>query len=123
MLDFKKERTCVGRTAEYVRKYVESGEIGEDFGAYLMNLSRAAAVNMKLRLQGADYDDALMCGAEAAMKYGLKNIAKVKPEKAYYYLLMACRSGICRFLEKHNRYRKRYVLTDFAEQEAADGEA
>lgn len=114
MLNYKKERTSVGRTAEYVKEYLDGGGvISEEFANYLINLSLMAALNMKLTLPSVDYEEAVMHGVYAAMRYGLKNIKKIEPEKTYYYLLMSCKSGICRFLEKYNKNKKRYIVTDF----------
>lgn len=112
MINYRKEKATVNRTAELIEKYKQTGELSEEFGNYLICIAVSAAVQIKLKLQDADYEDCIMDSVINIMKYGLKNINKVDNKKAYYYLLMSARSGMYRWLQKHNKYNKRYVLVE-----------
>lgn len=116
MLTYTKQRTGVKETIEALKNYESTGEIDNSLANYLINLSIAQGINMHLKLQQQDYDDAILHGVYSCIKYGLKQMKKIDDKKKYYYLLMSCKSGICRFLEKLNKHNKRYVVTDFTEE-------
>lgn len=113
MLIYTKERTGVQQTIDALQKYMKTGDVDDKLANYLINLSISQGINMHLKLQDQDYDDAILHGVYACIKYGLKQMKKVDDKKKYYYLLLACKSGICRFLEKLNKMNKRFVITDF----------
>lgn len=122
-MNYKRERTTVARTQQLVCKYLENNkQLDDEFANYIICLAADEALHMKLKLQQQDYDDALMHGVMNIIKYGLKSIEKIPPRKAYYYLLLSAKSGICRFLEKHNKHRKHFVATDFTTSTAANGD-
>lgn len=112
MIQYRKEKATVNRTAELIAKYKDTGELSEELGNYLICIAVAAAVQIKLKLQDADYEDCIIDAVMNIMKYGLKNIHKVENKKTYYYLLMSARSGIYRWLEKHGKLNKRIVLVE-----------
>lgn len=113
MLPSRIQKVTVDGARQLVEKYIASGKVLDDeFGKCIVAISRWQAYRMNLKLQPADYEDAVMYGVFNCIKYGLKNIEQKQLDRIYYYLASACTSGICRWLERHNRYKKRYVATD-----------
>lgn len=107
------QKVTLAGTKELVEKYIANGKVLDDeFGKCIVAIARWQAYRMKLKLQPQDYEDCVMYGVFTCLKYGLKDIEKKKLERIYYYLASACTSGICRWLERHNRYKKRFAVTD-----------
>lgn len=122
MLAYKKQRTGVKETNIALADYLKTGIVDDKLANYIINLSIAQGINLRLQLQQQDYDDAILSGVYACLKYGLKQMKKVDDSKRYYYLLLSCKSGICRFLEKHNKHRKHFVATDFTATTLSNGD-
>lgn len=121
MLTYVKQRTGVQETIDSLQSYMKTGDVDDKLANYLINLSISQGINMRLKLQDQDYDDAILHGVYSCIKYGLKQMKKVDDRKKYYYLLLSCKSGICRYLEKMNKYNKRYVATDFTNNQIEEG--
>ena len=95
--------------------YLKDGTITEELGNFLICASVYVAQKMKLHLPPEERDAAILNGSINAIKYGLKQMHKVDRTKRFCYLLLACRSGICRHLELFNTYRKQNIPVDFTQ--------
>lgn len=112
-LPIKLQSVTLAGTKALVEKYIANGKVLDDeFGKWILSMAYWQARRMKLKLPPSDYEDCVMAGVFNCIKYGLKNIEQKQLERIYYYLASACTSGMCRWLERHNRYKKRYAVTD-----------